>query len=497
MKYDVVIIGSGLGGLLCGYMLCKHGMSVTVLEKNNVLGGCLQSFHRNGYVFDTGMHYVGSMEKGQLLNKFWRYFGLTDAIRLRRLDADAFDIISYGGKRYASRMGYENFVDGLSADFPNERKSLNRYVELLQKVATSSPVSRLEESDGLQPLNMEYVRRSASSYIDDITANPTLRNVLAGNLPLYGGVRGKTPFYIHAFIHNSYIQGAYRIVGGSQTIADSLTKSIRAMGGVVRPGCGVVKLRGENSVECCALENGETVEGRYFISDIHPKQMVALLDENLTKRSYCRRIRQTPDSIGGITLYLGFKDHAVPYLNSNFFHYDVDDVWSCADYTATDWPRGYLFMHQPPADGSQWSRTAVMISYMRYADVARWHGTKIEHRGTDYYEFKAEHAQRMLQSLERAFPGLRQNIAYCNVSTPLTYEDYTGTFEGSMYGLLRDVTSPVQTVVSQQTYLPNLLMTGQNTNSHGMLGVTNGAMLTCSHLLGLNTLIRDINSSNR
>jgi all-trans-retinol 13,14-reductase len=62
-----------------------------------------------------------------------------------------------------------------------------------------------------------------------------------------------------------------------------------------------------------------------------------------------------------------------------------------------------------------------------------------------------------------------------------------------MYGLLHDVTLPVQTVVSQQTYIPNLFMTGQSTNSHGMLGVTNGAVLTCGKLIGLNAIIHSIN----
>ena len=68
MKYDVIIIGSGLGGLQCAYILSKEGYNVCVLEKNNKLGGCLQTFRRNNTLFDTGMHYIGSMDEGQVLN---------------------------------------------------------------------------------------------------------------------------------------------------------------------------------------------------------------------------------------------------------------------------------------------------------------------------------------------------------------------------------------------------------------------------------------------
>jgi all-trans-retinol 13,14-reductase len=354
----------------------------------------------------------------------------------------------------------------------------------------------LEESDDLLPLSVDYVKTSVSDYIDRITTDGVLRNVLVGNLPLYGGERGRTPFYIHAFIHNSYIEGAYRIVGGSQTIANQLTDSIRQMGGEVLKNSEVIGIQGDiNQAKRVVLKDGRIIEGSYFISDIHPQQLISLLDEHMVKRSYCRRVRQLENTIGSMTLYIGFKQGKVPYLNSNFFHYNVSDIWSCGNYNEDDWPKGYLFMHQAPVDGGDFSNSALLISYMHFEEVSRWEGTKVAKRGVDYEQFKKCHAERMLVALEKEFPGIRENIAYYNVSTPLTYEDYTATTEGAMYGVTRDVTSPIQTVISQQTYIPNLLMTGQNTNSHGMLGVTNGAMLTCSKLLGLNTIIRDINNA--
>ena len=55
--YDVAVIGAGLGGLECAYLLAKKGMKVIVLEQNPVIGGCLQTFKRSGVTFDTGFHY--------------------------------------------------------------------------------------------------------------------------------------------------------------------------------------------------------------------------------------------------------------------------------------------------------------------------------------------------------------------------------------------------------------------------------------------------------
>ena len=81
-REKVVIIGSGLGGLSCGVMLAKNGYQVTVLEQDGQIGGCLQCFTRRGAKFETGMHFIGSADKGQTLDKLLTYLEVTDDITL-------------------------------------------------------------------------------------------------------------------------------------------------------------------------------------------------------------------------------------------------------------------------------------------------------------------------------------------------------------------------------------------------------------------------------
>ena len=90
-KYDVIIIGGGIGGLASGIILSKEGLSVCVLEQHTIIGGCLQSFKRNGRTLDTGMHYIGSMGEGEIMHQYFKYFGITDDLRLRKLSDDGFD----------------------------------------------------------------------------------------------------------------------------------------------------------------------------------------------------------------------------------------------------------------------------------------------------------------------------------------------------------------------------------------------------------------------
>ena len=86
--YDVIITGSGLGGLECGVILSKEGYKVCVLEKHHIIGGCLQSFKRNGIIFYTGIHYVGSLSEGQIFNQYNKYLGIADKLHLKKMDEE-------------------------------------------------------------------------------------------------------------------------------------------------------------------------------------------------------------------------------------------------------------------------------------------------------------------------------------------------------------------------------------------------------------------------
>ena len=134
-RYDVVIIGAGLGGLACGSILSREGMSVCVLEQHRVVGGCFQSFRRGNYTLDTGIHYVGSMSEGQTMNQYFKYFGVLDKLNIKKFDEDGFDIIRFAdGNDYRHAMGYERFYETLAEAFPHERKGLAEYCELMKKV---------------------------------------------------------------------------------------------------------------------------------------------------------------------------------------------------------------------------------------------------------------------------------------------------------------------------------------------------------------------------
>lgn len=494
----IVIIGSGLGGLSSALILAKNGFDVTVVEKEHQMGGCLQSFIRGGIKFETGMHYIGSMLPGQVLHTYFSYLDILKDLNLSPLDPDGFDRISIGGREFNYAMGHENFRNVLLESFPEEEKALDGYLKLIHGVTESSPLFSFRDIDARSLIRTENVRTSVDSALASLTQNLLLQEVLAGNNILYAGKRGITPLYTHALISDFYISSAFRIAGGSDAISISLSSSIKRAGGRVLTGSGVksIDFDSEKAIGV-TLENGEKIPADYVISSINPAAFVNLVKETrLIKPIYRQRLADMAQTSSVFSVYIKFRKNTVPYENFNYFRFRNESVWGNELYTEKEWPKNYVYMHQCSTVEQKYAEGAILFGYMKYSDVARWAGTKIGRRGSEYEEFKAFHAEKILDALEEDRPGIRQNIEDFWTSTPLTYEDYINSKDGAIYGVQKDCNSPMVTMVSHRTKVPNLLMTGQSTNSHGVLGVTISSVITASEILGRGYLMKQILECN-
>ncbi len=492
-----IIIGSGLGGLACGVILAKNGYDVTILEQAAQVGGCLQCFTRRGVKFETGMHFIGSVDDGQVLARMLNYLGIRDELALSSLDRDGYDVVSLCGDQFKFPMGRERFIEQFSSYFPSQTDNIVNYYDLVKKVASASSLHSLKYGESDMAINTEYQLRSIDDVIEKLIDDPVLQNVLVGNLPLYAAVKGKTPFSSHAFIVDFYNQSACRVVGGSDAISRALVKKLEEHGGKVITRCKVKRILCDASrATGVETEQGQCLAADYVVADIHPARLLEMLDTKLIRPAFRRRIATLPNTVGGFSIYLHFKENTVPYMNSNFYSYRGNTPWGCEEYDKSTWPKGYLYMHFCHTDNPVYALGGVILSYMRMEELAPWFETTVGRRGTDYEEFKRVRAEILLSAVERDFPGLRNNIAHYYTSTPLTYRDYTGTEGGSMYGVAKDITMGASCRVSHKTRVPNLFMTGQNVNSHGMLGVLVGAIVTCSEFIGNSEIYKQLSQAD-
>lgn len=499
-KYDIVIIGSGLGGLCSAFILAKEGYKVCVLEKNRQLGGSLQIFSRDKVIFDTGIHYIGGLKEGQNLNRYFKYFNLMDKLKVTQMDEDAFDVITFKGDStgYKHAQGYDNFIRVLSEQFPGEKANIERYCAKIKEICSFFPLYNLEE--GAKDLfTATFLETDTKAYIASITSNVKLQNVLAGSNPLYAGEANKTPLYVHALVINTYIESAWKCMDGGAQIAKYLAESIKSMGGEIYNYCEATKFNfSGDKIKSVELSDGRSVEGRTFISNCDLSKTMDMVAPGHIRQAYRNRIHKLENTMSSFILYIVLKKSTVPYFNHNKYHYEIDDVWDTANYTENDWPKGYALFPQYSSKNPAYTDSLIAVAYMRYEDMKEWSNVvniipnKENARGENYEAFKERKSQQLLQCIFEQMPELKENIHSYYSSSPLTYRDYIGSRDGTLYGISKDYRDPLKTFISPKTKVPNLLLTGQNLNLHGVLGVTVSSVVTCSELLGQSYLIKKI-----
>ncbi len=488
--YDVVIIGSGLGGLITGLILSREGRKVCILEKNAQIGGTLQTFFFNKTKFDTGVHYIGGLEPGQPLYPYFKYLGLMEELNLEKMEVDGFDLISFNDdpNEYPIAQGYENFKIQLLKFFPNEEKGLDEYIRRIKEVCNSFSYYYIDTNTNIEA-EVEHFYQGAKEVINECTQDKKLRAVLSANNLLYAGEGEKAPFYIHALIINSYIESSFRVLGGGSKIGNALAKQIKALGGQILRNKEVVRLnRIDNKIESASLKNGEIIKGKMFISNIHPTQTFNLMDTTGIRKSYLNRVLNLENTASAFVLYITLKPKTVTYKKVNKYHINSPDIWNLTNYKPEDWGKDFaLYYNESPKDPA-YAKSLIIITYMRVEEIEKWANTfntttELSERDKEYQEFKEGKAQLLLDQVNIKIPNIREKMSGYNTSTPLTLRDYVGA-DGSLYGIKRDYNSPLKSYINTRTKVPNLLLTGQNIVMHGVLGVTIGAMVTCSEILG-------------
>lgn len=485
MRHDVVIIGGGLGGLACGALLSKLGLGVVVLERQPHVGGCLQCYRRNGSDIDTGFHYVGGLDEGQSLHGAFAALGLLD-LPWHRLDPDGFDHVAIGQTSFAFAQGFDNFLNRLASDFPAQRSALSDYVNML-RLSAMTQLEALNPKATLSDFTQQTASTSAWNYLDEKFNSKLLINILSGTSLKTELCKRTLP--LASFLHSnaSFIESSWRLKGGGSAIAESLANTIVGNGGDVVCKSDVVALQANGRHIGSALcSNGETYDGRMFISDLHPALTCLLVAPQTALRpSYRQRMEQMGNTFGMFTVSLQMEKGALPYFNHNLYVYAHRNVWDI--HEDNEPVSGVMVSCRVPADDDSWATQVDLLTPMTWRQVEQWKDTRVGKRGDGYEAMKQRVADECVALASRYVPALAsaRRIA---TSSPLTWRDYTAAPFGSAYGMRKDCTVPLLTTLSPRTPIDNLLLTGQNLVMHGVHGVTMTALLTCAEVVGRETI---------
>ncbi|MBL7766493.1 MAG: NAD(P)/FAD-dependent oxidoreductase [Chitinophagaceae bacterium] len=498
---DVICIGGGLGSLVAAALLAKEGLRVIVLEKNKQIGGALQSFGFMKQRFETAVHYIGSLAPGQTLHQLYHYLGILDQLSLKKMDESCFDRLVIAGETYRMAQGYKAFIDELCLSFPDERQNLERFIDEIKYVCEHFPLYNMRLGDGGSKMKVSY--DGLRQKLDEITNNEKLKQVLTATNMLYAGDYEDTPFYLYALITNSYIESSWKFGEGSARLAKALQEVIEHAGGGVLRNQEVVRIKEENGmIHFAETKTGEQFRAKHFISGIHPQYTYAMLESQMVRPVTRRRIEATPNTISSFMVNLVLMPETIPYTNQNLYYHEREDVWYDYKNPQSEFdPSSIAAFFYEDKMNPGYASAVSLLSVMDISHMGKWASTLRttsypQSRGEGYQEEKELLAGRMIDKMDSVIPGLKDSIRGMDCCSPLSYRDYLNTPDGSLYGFRKNVNDQANTTYATHTKIPNLFLTGQNINMHGILGVSITAILTAAELCGLENLVNKIRAAS-
>jgi all-trans-retinol 13,14-reductase len=534
---DVIVIGSGIGGLSCAAYLSKVGKKVLVLEQHYIAGGCCHVFDEKGVEHETGIHYVGNIDKRkEILDLItvepieWCKMGAGTSSGTEV--GGVYDEICIEGETYLFRAGEENFISDLSKRFEGEEAGIRKYIELVKKVAKKDLFFNLKiiKSKWLSLLGhyylkyydtdyYKYTNTSAYDVIKTFTNNETLAAVLGGQFGDYGPTPKKANFFIHASIVNHYLEGGYFPKGGPGSIIKNIIPTIEASGGRVLVNVKVdtflvnSSYNDVNKIVGVQLANGDKIYSKKVVSAVGLNNTFNRLIpdeilENDSVNKYKKLIEKIGSSTGFIYCFVNLDGTAeeLGLRDSNIWVYpdkDYDELLANFEADIQNNPMP-MFIASSSAKDSSWNErfpnksSMILLTLAKKEWFEQWENETCMKRNLDYKDLKEHMAQRLInEGLYKFYPKTNGKITHYEVGTPLTNQFYLGCLDGEGYGLnSTDYRYSVAHELRPETPIKNLYLTGQDICTLGFTGALMGGILTAHAILGYGSLMDLLSGRN-
>ncbi len=503
-SYDVVVIGSGMGGLTTAALLSTVGKRVCVLEQHYTAGGYTHSYERNGYEWDVGVHYIGDVGAPTRTRKLFDF--LSDGhLEWAAMD-DEYDRFYVGDKVFCAKAGKKAFRDNLVAQFPDEEAAIDRYMALLAETggALSSfgmqRIARPWQRALARPFakTPDYMFETTYDVLSQLTSNPDLIAVLCGQWGDMGLPPKRSAFMVHAMIARHYLYGGFYPVGGSWRIAQTIIPRIQRSGGEVFTYARVREVRvEEGKVKGVEMQDGHFIPCDTVVSSagIDNTFRHLLPKSAVDSFGYSEKLSSVRPSLAHLCVYIGLKGTAdeLGLPKTNFWIYPSNDFDRHVDEFLhdIDAPFPVVYVSFPSAKDPDYlnrhprTSTIEIVAPAPYEWFAKWKGTTWGKRGDDYDALKEQLTQRLLAHLYDKVPQLEGRIDYYETSTPLSTDWFSNYHHGELYGIDHTAERMKQDWLGPRTRIPGLWLTGQDTLTCGVTGAMMSGVLTTTAMIGL------------
>jgi all-trans-retinol 13,14-reductase len=478
---DVVVIGSGIGGLTTAIILLKLGYRVTVIEKNPSPGGLMRSYFRQGIACPVGVHYVGSLGSGQPLRRMFDYLGVGSRFSLERMGTNGIiDRYIFNDFTFTLPEGIDPFEENLRQACPRDQQQITLIMKNLRDIA--GQMNRLENlfSPDRDFFLNEIFSASLGGLLRELNSSPGLRSVMGMTCSWIGVPLDECPVYYHHMALVSYLFSSWRCNGAQ--MADAFVGRTEELGGIILASDPVEKvLVHEKTTAGVVLKSGRTIRASTVIGAIHPKTLILMLPASALRPAYIDRIHQLQDTHGIFCAHFSInaEDHKeVPY---NIFKVKTDETGNMCD----------VVFYQLRTSEQPGVNLFSMITSIEPEAWRPWENTRTGHRGRDYVEAKKKKADELIQEAAKIF-GPFKDIRYLDAYTHLTLRDWVHTPGGSAYGVLRSTRQLTRAAMLNRTSIQGLHLAGQNVLAPGVFGTTLGSFHTVRQIIGPERFGREV-----